>query len=53
MVTADVCLAAAGERLDAGGGGGDTAEEEPPALSASHGGLSLAESGGEGWESPA
>lgn len=42
MVTADVCLAAAGERLDAGRGG-DTAEEEPLALSASHVGLSLAE----------
>lgn len=43
MVTADVCLAAAGERPDAGGAG-DTAEEEPLALSDSHVGLSLAES---------
>lgn len=41
-VIVDVCLAAAGERLEAGRGG-DTAEEEPLPLSASHEGPSLAE----------
>lgn len=41
-VIVDVCLAAAGDRLEAGGGG-DTAEEEPLPLSASHVGPSLAE----------
>lgn len=52
MVTADVCLAAAGERLDAtGGGGGDTAEEAPLVLSASRVSLSLAESKEGGCES--
>lgn len=36
-------MVTAGGRLDTGGGG-DTAEEEPLALSASQGGLSLAQS---------